>query len=202
MKLLYFWMKAFTQQQPEAPQLTHRQVPLQPRQGCSTHCSQCCPSTGAPLFIWWMLHSLLPQMKSISFSTNYPLIANSRGKKKKVFQWKSVQLSSLKYCTSLCSLIPITDRNIRNTQECKAAQDLVGMTAVSLHLLWPIGELTTTRRAAFWVLLQHSEEKLCLQQAGSSTDLAQALVAAGFVQAQRSEGTLKAHTSREWHLKS
>lgn len=149
-----------------------------------------------------MLHSLLPQMKSISFSTNYPLIANSRGKKKKVFRWKSVQLSSLKYCTSLCSLIPITDRNIRNTQECKAAQDLVGMTAVSLHLLWPIGELTTTRRAAFWVLLQHSEEKLCLQQAGSSTDLAQALVAAGFVQAQRSEGTLKAHTSREWHLKS
>lgn len=171
MKLLYFWMKAFTQQQPEAPQLTHRQVPLQPRQGCSTHCSQCCPSTGAPLFIWWMLHSLLPQMKSISFSTNYPLIANSRGKKKKVFRWKSVQLSSLKYCTSLCSLIPITDRNIRNTQECKAAQDLVGMTAVSLHLLWPIGELTTTRHVQLSGCFSGTQKRsfACSRQAAAQT---------------------------------
>lgn len=111
--------------------------------GMLTHCSWCCPSTGAPIFCWWILHSLIPQKKLIPFSTNYPLIAISR--EKKAFQWKSLQLSSLKYCSSLCSLIPITDRNTRNKQECKAAQDLVGMTAVPFHLLWPIGEVTTAR---------------------------------------------------------
>lgn len=63
----------------------HCQVPLQPREGCSTRCSQWCPSTGAPIFIWWILHSLIPQKKSISFSSNDPLLAISRKKKKRHF---------------------------------------------------------------------------------------------------------------------